>query len=193
MFKLKNLEILLLINCAFERISGLDLFNIEVLKLKEFSLNGISYSIWENYDILGKLDGLENLTLSYIPIKQAYFSKLNIMCNLSLKILCLDDYFLEFIDLQRMEKLEVLENLYLCNRKFQSCYFHYLGNNCRFFQILQILDLSFLKINLDDLKYIMKFENKRKLSLMLSNFDLMSVKNFLVALPLNELSIGCDF
>ncbi|TBU04365.1 hypothetical protein CWI37_0145p0010 [Hamiltosporidium tvaerminnensis] len=106
MFKLKNLEILLLINCAFERISRLDLINIEVLKLKEFSLNGISYSFWENYDILRKLDCLENLTLSYIPIKQAYFSKLNIMCNLSLKILCSDDYFWSLLIYRELRNLK---------------------------------------------------------------------------------------
>ncbi|TBT99078.1 hypothetical protein CWI37_1476p0010, partial [Hamiltosporidium tvaerminnensis] len=109
--------------------------------------------------------------------------------NLSLKKLSYISTILDEDIMNRMGQLEVLNELYLSKCSFIYTHFHKLGNFCKFFNSLKILDLSCVELNIEDLKYIKNFKKLIKLSIKMPDFDLIPLKNCLILLPNCQLQI----
>ncbi|TBT98963.1 hypothetical protein CWI36_2154p0010 [Hamiltosporidium magnivora] len=109
------------------------------------------------------------------------------LCNLKLKIISYEYNDLYFNDLNRIKKIEVLEELILCGCKFKDCSFCNLGNDCGFFNSLVNLNLSFVRIKIEDLIYLKNFKNLTKISIELDDLNLHMAKFIFVSLPIIQI------
>ncbi|TBU07215.1 hypothetical protein CWI39_0351p0010 [Hamiltosporidium magnivora] len=164
-FRLENLEYLSLSSCVLEQIIDWKPWNFKSFKLRFLYLNGLNLEIINNLNILSRLIYLEVLDISYCMVEPGYLTSLNLMCNIRLRILISKSNVLGFEDLNRIKKFEVLENLNLLGCKFQDCNFYELGIDCMFLNSLKILNLQYVKMGIEDFRYLKRFANLNKLSL----------------------------
>ncbi|TBU00358.1 hypothetical protein CWI39_1710p0010 [Hamiltosporidium magnivora] len=181
-FKLENLEMLSFECCIFESIDNFCFSYSKSQYLKCLHLHDLDLNTNNFVYVLIKLDFLEILEISSCKIQPGLLTGLGLMCDKSLSILSFKFGFLNSNDLNRIKNIKVLEDLNLMECRFFQCNFWELGNDCKFFNSLKVLNLCDVKINIEDLIYLRKFENLMKLSLTISDSYILSEKDCLIYL-----------
>ncbi|TBU02571.1 hypothetical protein CWI37_0452p0010 [Hamiltosporidium tvaerminnensis] len=181
-FKLENLEMLSFECCIFESIDNFCFSYSKSQYLKCLHLHDLDLNTNNFMYALIKLDFLEILKISYCKIQPGLLTELGLMCDKSLSILSFEFGFLNSNDLNRIKNIKVLEDLNLMECRFFQCNFWELGNDCKFFNSLKVLNLCDVKINIEDLRYLRKFKNLMKLSLTISDSYILSEKDCLIYL-----------
>ncbi|TBU13783.1 hypothetical protein CWI38_0341p0020 [Hamiltosporidium tvaerminnensis] len=187
-FKLENLKTLIIQFCVFEPILDSESLIFLSNNIYILDLYGTNLELIKDYDILGKLDNLEYLYLSFCKIFPEYLSNLSVLCNSRLRMLNFEHGALYPSDLNRIQELEILEELNLFCCSFINCSFGKLGNNCKFFKSLVNLNLSFVDLTIEDFIYCKNFKSLKKLSIELPAFNLIAIRKCLLCLPLEELA-----
>ncbi|TBU07236.1 hypothetical protein CWI36_0304p0010 [Hamiltosporidium magnivora] len=186
-FKLENLKILKLQFCTIKPNINCANINFNSKNINYLNLDGTSLEEIKNFNIFSQLDSLEYIYLwkcNYLLVNLSMFS---FLCNLKLKIISYEYNDLYFNDLNRIKKIEVLEELILCGCKFNDCSFCNLGNDCGFFNSLVNLNLSFVRIKIEDLIYLKNFKNLTKISIELDDLNLNIAKFIFVSLPIIQI------
>ncbi|TBU03848.1 hypothetical protein CWI36_0851p0010 [Hamiltosporidium magnivora] len=178
-FELKGLEYLSFDHCYFEPFANLKFPNFRSRKLKFLYFNRTIIENINSVDFLNNLDCLEILDLSYSRSQLGYLISLNLMSNKTLRILLFEAGILGTRDLHRIKQMEFLEELDISYCEFSECHFFELSAECKFFNSLKVLNLWYVEINCEDLRYLLNFKNLTKISLTFYNHNHMSEKDCL--------------
>ncbi|TBT98233.1 hypothetical protein CWI37_1840p0010, partial [Hamiltosporidium tvaerminnensis] len=187
--KIESLTKLSFLDCDIEPCFNYISVELSGIKIKSLDFTATNLDVLKNFDIFKEFARLETLHLSNCNLKSGWLTQTNQSCNLSLKILHYAANCFDRNDLNRMNNLEVLEELNLRDCKFYSCGFFELGNDCKFLGSLKYLDLLHVEINIEDLIFLKSFKNLKNLNLTLSDADFFTAKNLLFYLPINALSL----
>ncbi|TBU02796.1 hypothetical protein CWI37_0413p0010 [Hamiltosporidium tvaerminnensis] len=192
-FQLENLKFLSLKSCNFEPEIKSQSFHFNLKNLISLSFSKSNLKVFNNIDFLSNFDNLEKIDLSKCKVPCSYITKVSHFCDLRLKKFSYISGKLDLHDLNRMKNFQVLKILNLSKCKFVECNFSKLGDDCRFFNSMEDLNLLFVKINLEDLYYLRNFKKIRNLSFSSSNFSLVAEKSVLVLLPIKQFSTEIDY
>ncbi|TBU10425.1 hypothetical protein CWI38_1770p0010 [Hamiltosporidium tvaerminnensis] len=184
-FALKNLDSLsLTLNyCGYDTCPS-KMQNIMSTKIVCLNLSGNGSKFLEDFGILGKLDCLQYLKFSDCGFQTGFLRNINEKCSLRMLSLFYIRGSLDIFDFEGIKKLECLESLNISECELLDCSFHQLFENCKFVKSLRRLYLSHVSLNEQDLQCLKRFINLKELSLNLNEFNLLTVQDYLIAIPL---------
>ncbi|TBU11920.1 hypothetical protein CWI38_0980p0030 [Hamiltosporidium tvaerminnensis] len=188
-FKLEALTKLSFFSCDLDYISNYSTRDFFPQNITSLDIVRSNLTFFKNFDILSIFTRLENLNIAKCDLESGFLAKLNPLCNFSLKKLHYLENCLDKNDLDRIQNLKCLEELYLKDSKFYQCSFSELGNDCKFLNSLKVLDIQYVQIYLEDLIYLKRFKILKDLKLTLSTSDFFTTINFLRSLPIYILSL----
>ncbi|TBU04843.1 hypothetical protein CWI39_0750p0010 [Hamiltosporidium magnivora] len=188
-FRLEHLKTFIMKSCVLELFMDDLLLEFASKRLNTLCLSHIDSNYIKYFNFVTKLDCLEYLEILNNKLLPGYLPNLSEKYNLSSKKLSYRSTILDEDIMNRMGQLGVLNELYLSKCSFIYTHFHKLGNFCKFFNSLKILDLSCVELNIEDLNYIKNFKKLIKLTIKMPDFDLIPLKNCLIFLPICQLQI----
>ncbi|TBU20098.1 hypothetical protein CWI38_0133p0030 [Hamiltosporidium tvaerminnensis] len=187
-FRIKNLEKLCIKSCTFETNTNENLLDFVSNNIKLLDFDGSRLENIKDINFLSKIKFIEYLNLPGHMLPPGYLSELSFHCNSSLKTLHYEFGTLNSKDLSRIEKLEMLEELNISESKFCESNFYRIGNDCKFFNSLKVLNLWFVEMHIEDLKYLKNFRRLIKLSLSMSGLDLIALQSSLNCISFRDFS-----